>query len=111
MGLYYLCGENKDVNKLLSKRTADLRLSFRICRLMVFLCGGSILALVYVCGNLAFPALRLLHLNLLVIVIFKIFNDRIEINLSNQNRGALHRSIRPTSGKHVREIKPNFYIV
>ena len=34
--LYYPSSENKDGN-----READLRLCFRLCRLLVFPCGGS----------------------------------------------------------------------
>ena len=34
-GLYYPCSENKGVE-------AGLRLCFRICRLLVFLCSGSL---------------------------------------------------------------------
>ena len=34
--LYYPCSENKDADQLRGYREADLRLWFRICRLMVF---------------------------------------------------------------------------
>ena len=40
----YLCSENKGADQLCSYRTADLRLCFRLCRLLVFPCGGSIIA-------------------------------------------------------------------
>ena len=40
--LYYLCSENKGADN----READLRLCFRICRLLVFPCGGSFIILV-----------------------------------------------------------------
>ena len=42
--MYYLGSENKDADQLCSNCycTADLRLCFRICRLLVFLCGSSI---------------------------------------------------------------------
>ena len=35
-GLYYLFSENKGVDQLRGYREADLRLCFRICRLLVF---------------------------------------------------------------------------
>ena len=34
-----MCSENKDTDQLCSYCTADLCLCFRICRLLVFLCG------------------------------------------------------------------------
>ena len=39
--LYYPCGENKGADQLRSYCEADLRLCFRLCRLLVFPCGGS----------------------------------------------------------------------
>ena len=36
-GLYYLCGENKGADQLCDYREADLRLCFRICKMLVFL--------------------------------------------------------------------------
>ena len=33
--MYYLCGENKGADQLRGYREADLRLCFRICRLLV----------------------------------------------------------------------------
>ena len=41
MELYYPSSENKDAYQLRGYREADLRLCFRICRLLVFPCGGS----------------------------------------------------------------------
>ena len=38
----YRFNENKDAYQLCSYCTADLRLCFHICRLMVFLCDGSV---------------------------------------------------------------------
>ena len=35
-GLYYLCGETKGADQLCSSYTADLRLWFLICKLLVF---------------------------------------------------------------------------
>ena len=35
-GLYYLCSENKGADKLRGCREADLRLFFRICKMLVF---------------------------------------------------------------------------
>ena len=40
-GLYYPSGENKGADQLRGYREADLRLCFRLCRLLVFPCGGS----------------------------------------------------------------------
>ena len=34
--LYYPCSENKDADQLRGYREADLRLCFRLCRLLVF---------------------------------------------------------------------------
>ena len=39
--LYYPCSKNKGAAQLRSYCEADLRLYFRICRLLVFLCDGS----------------------------------------------------------------------
>ena len=39
--LYYLCSENKGADQLHGYREADLRLCFRLGRLLVFPCGGS----------------------------------------------------------------------
>ena len=39
-GLYYPCRENKGADHLRSNCEADLRLCFRLCRLLVFPCGG-----------------------------------------------------------------------
>ena len=40
-GLYYPCSENKGADQLRGYREADLRLCFRICKLLVFSRGGS----------------------------------------------------------------------
>ena len=48
--LYYPCSENKGANlQLRSYREADLRLCFRLCRLLVFSCGGSYTIYVFIC--------------------------------------------------------------
>ena len=39
--IYYPCSENKGADQLCSYCTADLRLCFRLCKLLVFPCGGS----------------------------------------------------------------------
>ena len=39
--LYYPCSENKGADQLRGHREADLRLCFRLGRLLVFPCGGS----------------------------------------------------------------------
>ena len=36
-----MCSENKGADQLRGYREADLRLCFRICKLLVFLCSGS----------------------------------------------------------------------
>ena len=40
-GLYYLSSEDKGADQLWGYREADLRLCFRLCRLLVFPWGGS----------------------------------------------------------------------
>ena len=35
-GLYYICSENKGADQLRGKREADLRLCFRMCKMLVF---------------------------------------------------------------------------
>ena len=40
--VYYPCSENKGADQLRGYREADLRLCFRICRLLVFPWGGSL---------------------------------------------------------------------
>ena len=35
-GLYYPCSENKGVDQLCGYREADLRLTFRLCKKLVF---------------------------------------------------------------------------
>ena len=42
----YLCSENKGADQLRGYREADLRLCFRLCRLLVFPCGGSFVKIV-----------------------------------------------------------------
>ena len=39
--LYYPCSETKGVDQLRGYCEVDLRLCFRVCRLVVFLCDGS----------------------------------------------------------------------
>ena len=39
--MYYPCSKNEGADRLRGYREADLRLCFRICRLLVFSCGGS----------------------------------------------------------------------
>ena len=45
--MYYPSSENKGADQLCGYREADLRLCFRICRLLVFPRGGSFLNLQY----------------------------------------------------------------
>ena len=46
--MYYPCSENKGADQLCAYREAGLHLCFRICKLLVFLCGGSIVIVGYV---------------------------------------------------------------
>ena len=46
-GLYYPCSENKGTDLLPSYCEADLRLCFRLCRLLVFPCSSSIYLLFF----------------------------------------------------------------
>ena len=39
--MYHPSSENKGADQLRGYREADLRLCFRLCRLLVFSCGGS----------------------------------------------------------------------
>ena len=39
--MYYPSSENKGADQLRGYREADLRLCFRLCRLLVFQCSGS----------------------------------------------------------------------
>ena len=41
--MYYPSSENKDADQLRGYREADLRLCFRLCRLLVFSRGGSVM--------------------------------------------------------------------
>ena len=45
--LHYPCSENKGADQLRSYCEADLRLCFRICRLLIFPCGGSCIKVTY----------------------------------------------------------------
>ena len=47
--MYYPCSENKDADQLRGYREADLRLCFRLCRLLVFPWGGSYVREFHVC--------------------------------------------------------------
>ena len=47
--MYYPCSENKGADQLRGYREADLRLCFRICRLLVFPRGGSFIFNITVC--------------------------------------------------------------
>ena len=40
--MYYPCSENKGADQLRGHREADLRLCFRLCKLLVFSCTGSL---------------------------------------------------------------------
>ena len=46
-GLYYPCSENKDADQLRGYREADLRLCFRICKMLVFSRRGSNINQIY----------------------------------------------------------------
>ena len=51
--LYYPSGENKGADHLRSYCEADLRICFRLCRLLVFPCGGSNVAKIRIRRSLA----------------------------------------------------------
>ena len=57
--LNYPCCENKGADQLRSYCEADLRLCFRICRLLVFLWGGSNVKETSFPCNMIFVALNL----------------------------------------------------
>ena len=40
--MYYPCSENKGADQLRGHREADLRLCFRLCKLLFFSCTGSL---------------------------------------------------------------------
>ena len=42
-GSYYLCSKNKGADQLHGYQEADLRLCFRICKLLGFLCSFSVI--------------------------------------------------------------------
>ena len=47
-GLYYSYSENKGADQLYGYREADLRLCFRICKLLVFSCDSSVSKWLYI---------------------------------------------------------------
>ena len=49
--MYYPSSENKGADQLRGYHEADLRLCFRICRLLVFLCGGSFIWKMLTCNR------------------------------------------------------------
>ena len=53
-GLPYLCSEKKGADQLRGYREADLRLCFRICKTLVFLCRGHMF-----CGIFSQPIYQL----------------------------------------------------
>ena len=65
--LYYPSSENKGADQLRGYREADLRLCFRLCRLLVFPWGGSFHDVVGKYCSLSSPMLSL-YLNLNVIL-------------------------------------------
>ena len=72
MGLYYLCSENKGADQLSGYREADLRLCFRICKMLVFSLRGSFLTKInYSFGGCQFCKEKL-NASLHRIVVFKI---------------------------------------
>ena len=52
--LYYPSGENKGTDQIRGYREADLRLCLRLCRLLVFPCGGS-----FICSLIEFCRLHI----------------------------------------------------
>ena len=49
--MYNLCSKNKGADQLYSYRTADLRLCFHLCMLLLFICEGSCV-LKYLCNTI-----------------------------------------------------------
>ena len=49
--LYYPCSENKGADQLRNYCEADLRLCFRLGRLLVFPCGGSYLTILHIASK------------------------------------------------------------
>ena len=52
--MYYPCSENKGADQLRGYREADLRLCFRLCKLLVFSCTGSYIFFYFlqnICGH------------------------------------------------------------
>ena len=58
--MYYPSSENKGADQLRGYREADLRLCFRLCRLLVFPWGGSYIAQISLSGPLG--TFKLIHL-------------------------------------------------
>ena len=52
--MYYPSSENKGADQLCGYREADLRLCFRLCRLLVFPWGGSYLIVICSCKHCSF---------------------------------------------------------
>ena len=50
MKLYYTCSENKGADQLHSYCEANLRLCFRLCKLLFFPCRGSINIVLFRCN-------------------------------------------------------------
>ena len=60
-GLYFLCSKNKGGDQLCSYCTSDLRLCFRIRRLLLFSCKGSILCFCHRANEFALFYILLKH--------------------------------------------------
>ena len=54
--MYYLCSENKGADQLRGYREADLRLCFRICKMLVFSRCGSF----HIVGELSSSAMKVI---------------------------------------------------
>ena len=67
--LCYPCTESKDADKLRIYCEAGLRLCFRICIMLVFLCGGSFHESLQVYGHISCTH----HIKLFVSVVYKTY--------------------------------------
>ena len=88
--MYYPCSENKGADQLRGYREADLRLCFRLCRLLVFPQGGSFIKLVWFQGPFFFPNFQFL---LLKKKIFCILHGQVFVMQANSFPSFLSRSM------------------
>ena len=71
--MYYPCSENKGADQLRSYCEADLRLCFRICRLLVFPCTGSFY-------NFSLLGIIVFTANIKVIIVLRLRSEVLKIS-------------------------------